>query len=49
MLLFFFFYLFVHYIINTIKYNLMTANLDIMAGDLSKFNELFYEDPLIQA
>ena len=26
----------------------MTANLDIMAGDLSKLNELFYEDPLIQ-
>ena len=25
----------------------MSANLDIMAGDLSKFNELFYEDPLI--
>ena len=26
----------------------MTANLDIMAGDLSKLNELLYEDLLIQ-
>ena len=25
----------------------MSANLDIMAGDLSKLNEFFYEDPLI--
>ena len=43
---FFFFYLFVHYI----SYNQtvhLSANIDIMAGDLSKLNELFYEDPLI--
>ena len=25
----------------------MSANLDIMAGDLSKLNEFFYEDPLV--
>ena len=28
---------------------LISATLDIMAGDLSKLNELFYEDPLIIA
>ena len=27
----------------------MSANLDTMAGDLSKLNELFHEDPLILA
>ena len=27
----------------------ISAKLDIMAGDLSKFSELFYEDPLIIA
>ena len=27
----------------------MSANLDTMAGDLSKLNELFYEDPLVLA
>ena len=26
---------------------LLSANLDVMAGDLSKLNELLYEDPLI--
>ena len=48
-----FFYYYYYYYYRYYYYSdfndLISAKLDIMAGDLSKLNEFFYEDPLIIA